>query len=125
MTELGRSINNAVVRCRLRMLLRKIYKEWSLPAPARRNKNAHPTQGVELPSTLAFDYPSVAQIVGFIDRKVFPEEHEALQLLPGASAAPAPGVAVVGVGCRYPGVSVPRSCPWARVIDEHPRVNIP
>ena len=74
----------------------------------------------DLPATLAFDYPTPAAIAKFLVQSVFRHEPEAAAP-PSSALAPRVSegdpIAIVGVGCRYPGgVSDPDSF-WRLLAD--------
>ncbi|WP_345006191.1 SDR family NAD(P)-dependent oxidoreductase, partial [Streptosporangium album] len=58
--------------------------------------------GVELPVTVAFDYPSPAALAGYMRAEVLGLPDEAPAPAPSTTPADEP-VAIVGIGCRYPG----------------------
>ncbi len=61
--------------------------------------------GLRLPTTLLFDFPSPGHLADALHQRLTGEQAAA----PAAGAAPAPGrpaaepVAIIGMGCRYPG----------------------
>ncbi|HRI53605.1 MAG TPA: beta-ketoacyl synthase N-terminal-like domain-containing protein, partial [Pseudomonadota bacterium] len=60
--------------------------------------------GVRLPATLAFDHPTPTALAEYLDSKVFPKAGPAHTAAPIAVAPAADDpVAIVGIGCRYPG----------------------
>ncbi|MFI6577859.1 SDR family NAD(P)-dependent oxidoreductase [Nocardiopsis sp. NPDC050513] len=97
------------------------YGLTSADAVRLRNRIAAAT-GLRLPTTLAFDHPSVRAIAGYLQGELAgaPEETGAPE--PRAAAAVPPGtdddpVVIVGIGCRYPGgVTSPEEL-WRLVAD--------
>ncbi|WP_417281598.1 SDR family NAD(P)-dependent oxidoreductase [Amycolatopsis halotolerans] len=72
--------------------------------------------GMDLPVTLAFDYPTPAAVARFLHAEVFgAEETVAAPAAGGANDEP---VAIVGIGCRYPGGAVSPEALWQLVADE-------
>ncbi|GAA3548250.1 hypothetical protein GCM10022222_34810 [Amycolatopsis ultiminotia] len=72
--------------------------------------------GLDLPVTLAFDHPTPAAVARFLYAEVFGAET-------GHAAAPVGGatdepVAIVGIGCRYPGGAVSPDALWQLVSGE-------
>ncbi|RCG28777.1 SDR family NAD(P)-dependent oxidoreductase [Streptomyces diacarni] len=68
-----------------------------------RNKATAAT-GVQLPSTLVFDYPTAAAVAGFLRTRVDGEEQARPR--PASTRAKATAdepIAIVGMSCRYPG----------------------
>ncbi|MFD2421810.1 SDR family NAD(P)-dependent oxidoreductase [Amycolatopsis pigmentata] len=70
--------------------------------------------GLRLPATLVFDYPTVADVAGYLRKRIEPAAVPA-RAVP-ASARPKPGddpIAVVGASCRFPGgVGSPEDLWW-------------
>ncbi|MCM2580333.1 type I polyketide synthase, partial [Streptomyces meridianus] len=61
--------------------------------------------GLRLPATLVFDHPTARAVAGFLDRELGGAEAEAM-LPETAAAVPLSGddpIAIVAVGCRFPG----------------------
>ncbi|MEA5360356.1 SDR family NAD(P)-dependent oxidoreductase [Amycolatopsis sp., V23-08] len=74
----------------------------SLTAIELRNRLATAT-GLTLPSTLVFDHPTPEALARFVEDLLAPEA-PAADPVPAATAAPADEpIAVVGIGCRFPG----------------------
>ncbi|WP_430792078.1 type I polyketide synthase, partial [Actinoplanes sp. G11-F43] len=73
----------------------------SVGAVALRNRLAS-AAGVRLPSTLVFDYPNAAALAEFIRGELvgFAETDSAVRVVAAAGGEP---IAIVGMGCRYPG----------------------
>ncbi|XYI03831.1 type I polyketide synthase [Sorangium sp. So ce1128] len=59
--------------------------------------------GRPLPATLAFDHPTVQALSRYLLDKVRPAEPPAAEAPAAARAAQGEPIAVVGIGCRYPG----------------------
>ncbi|MFB8413905.1 type I polyketide synthase [Streptomyces albidoflavus] len=75
----------------------------SLTAVELRSALARAT-GLTLPATLAFDHPTPSDLVGFLHTELAPVETGAPAATPsGPRAAADEPVAVVGIGCRFPG----------------------
>ncbi|MFF9756944.1 type I polyketide synthase [Streptomyces sp. NPDC014344] len=77
----------------------------SLTAVELRSALARST-GLSLPATLAFDHPTPADLVGFLHAELSPDsgsQGAPTVTPPGAGAAAGDPVAVVGIGCRFPG----------------------
>ena len=76
----------------------------SLTAVELRNRLGAAT-GLKLPATLVFDYPSPLAVTRFLTGLLVPAAGVQAADSPGAAAAPAAGepLAVVGMGCRFPG----------------------
>ncbi|GDY60074.1 hypothetical protein SVIO_106970 [Streptomyces violaceusniger] len=75
----------------------------SLTAVELRNRLTAET-GLHLPATLAFDYPTSRSLAGFVLSGVLGEQADEAPAL-GSAAADAldEPIAIVGMGCRYPG----------------------
>ncbi|MEV7008659.1 type I polyketide synthase [Streptosporangium sp. NPDC051022] len=58
--------------------------------------------GVELPVTVAFDYPSPAALAAYLRAELLGLPDEAPAPVPATAVEDEP-VAIVGIGCRYPG----------------------
>ncbi|MFF4402907.1 type I polyketide synthase, partial [Streptomyces sp. NPDC001480] len=94
----------------------------SLTAVELRNR-LNAATGLGLPATIVFDHPNVRDLVRFLRAGLVPEE-PAAELRPAAVAAPvAPAhddepIAVVSMGCRFPGgVTSPEEL-WRLVLEE-------
>jgi myxalamid-type polyketide synthase MxaE and MxaD len=65
---------------------------------------------VPLPPTLAYDYPTIADVAGFVARAATASARDA-----GAASSPLPDqagpdpIAIIGIGCRLPGASGPKA----------------
>ncbi|MFG2556040.1 type I polyketide synthase [Streptomyces sp. NPDC048581] len=74
--------------------------------------------GLRLPATLVFDHPSPAALAAFVHRELLGEEPA---LAPAAvTARPAAGdepIAIVGMGCRYPGAITSPEDLWRLVAE--------
>ena len=74
----------------------------SLTAVELRNR-LNAATGLRLPATLVFDYPSPVVVAGFLRAELLGEE-PGVPIAPAAAAIPAgEPVAIVSVGCRFPG----------------------
>ncbi|MYW93269.1 acyltransferase domain-containing protein, partial [Amycolatopsis rubida] len=71
--------------------------------------------GLELPVTLAFDYPTPAAVTRFLHAEVFGVQESVAAL--AAGAANDEPVAIVGIGCRYPGGAVSPEALWQLVAE--------
>jgi len=71
--------------------------------------------GRTLPATLAFDYPNIEAIVRFLDREVFGEQ-QVIQRVEERRPVDE-SVAIVGMGCRFPGGAVDIASFW-RVLNQ-------
>ncbi|MEV5833566.1 type I polyketide synthase [Nocardia sp. NPDC052112] len=86
----------------------------SLTAVEARNRLATAT-GLRLPATLVFDQPTPDAAARFVLRELFGEPERTAE--PRAVSAAADPVAIVGIGCRFPGgVSSPEDL-WRVVAD--------
>ncbi|MFJ1751300.1 SDR family NAD(P)-dependent oxidoreductase, partial [Streptomyces sp. NPDC088116] len=75
----------------------------SLTAVELRNRLTAVT-GLHLPATLAFDYPTSRLLAGFVLAGVLGEQADEVPVLGNAAAgALDEPIAIVGMGCRYPG----------------------
>ncbi|WP_281180830.1 type I polyketide synthase [Nocardia lijiangensis] len=93
----------------------------SLTAVELRNRLAKLT-GLRLPTTLVFDYPTVAELVGYVQAEVSRVLAEVVPVSAVAAVRTASTVddpiAIVGMGCRFPGgVGSPEQL-WRVVADE-------
>lgn len=71
--------------------------------------------GRELSPTLVFDHPTVASLARFLAGDTAPTEHSAPTLAISRSDVNEP-VAVIGIGCRFPGATDPESF-WQLLAD--------
>ncbi|HEV3289792.1 MAG TPA: SDR family NAD(P)-dependent oxidoreductase, partial [Streptosporangiaceae bacterium] len=75
----------------------------SLTAVELRNRLGEVT-GLRLPATLVFDYPTPSVLAAYVHDRMAPEMRTAEATVPAVAAGPGvESVAVVGVGCRFPG----------------------
>ncbi|MFI5611165.1 SDR family NAD(P)-dependent oxidoreductase [Amycolatopsis sp. NPDC051903] len=72
--------------------------------------------GLELPVTLAFDHPTPVAVARFLHAAVFGAE--IVHSGPITTGEPDEPVAIVGIGCRYPGGAVSPEDLWRLVEDE-------
>ncbi|MDY7093375.1 MAG: SDR family NAD(P)-dependent oxidoreductase [Acidobacteriota bacterium] len=65
----------------------------------------------ELPATLLYEHPTVEQVASFLTEAKGSAVSSGAAAVPTAAAAPSPGepIAVVGVGCRFPGADGPEA----------------
>ncbi|WP_128382564.1 SDR family NAD(P)-dependent oxidoreductase, partial [Streptomyces cavernae] len=80
----------------------------SLTAVELRNRLSRGT-GLRLPTTVVFDHPSIAALAGFLERQAFGSGADTEQApadaevrVPGGGVDDEP-IAIVSMGCRYPG----------------------
>ncbi|MEU7575979.1 SDR family NAD(P)-dependent oxidoreductase, partial [Micromonospora sp. NPDC049240] len=73
----------------------------SLTAVELRNRLAAAT-GLSLPATLVFDYPTPVVLAGFVLTELLGEQSDVLTPVVVGAGVDEP-VAIVGMGCRYPG----------------------
>ncbi|MEV0070583.1 type I polyketide synthase [Amycolatopsis sp. NPDC050768] len=73
--------------------------------------------GLDLPVTLAFDHPTPAAVARFLHARVFGEETVDSGLIARGRDDDEP-VAIVGIGCRYPGGAASPEQLWQLVADE-------
>ncbi|MEU7575972.1 beta-ketoacyl synthase N-terminal-like domain-containing protein, partial [Micromonospora sp. NPDC049240] len=73
----------------------------SLTAVELRNRLAAAT-GLSLPATLVFDYPTPVVLTGFVLTELLGEQTDVLTPVAVGAGVDEP-VAIVGMGCRYPG----------------------
>lgn len=80
--------------------------------------------GVQLPATLVFDYPTARAVAEHIKLKLFPAATATAALPPAAvSGARDEPIAIVGMGCRYPGdVRTPQQL-WELLVQERDAVS--
>ncbi|HWN35115.1 MAG TPA: SDR family NAD(P)-dependent oxidoreductase, partial [Pseudonocardia sp.] len=74
--------------------------------------------GLKLPATLVFDYPTATEVVRFLRTELLGalSGPAPTELVPGATtramADPGEPVAIIGIGCRYPGGAVTPELFW-------------
>ncbi|MBC3839586.1 type I polyketide synthase [Streptacidiphilus sp. 4-A2] len=73
----------------------------SLTAVDLRNRLSAST-GTSLPATLVFDYPTSAALAGFLRSRLLGEREDTPAVTAVATATDEP-IAIVGIGCRFPG----------------------
>ncbi|MGN9789422.1 beta-ketoacyl synthase N-terminal-like domain-containing protein, partial [Nonomuraea sp. ZG12] len=71
----------------------------SLTAVDLRNR-LNAATGMTLPATLVFDYPTSAALAGFLRSRLLGDRDDAVIVTATASDEP---IAIVGIGCRFPG----------------------
>ena len=71
----------------------------SLTAVDLRNR-LNAATGLALPATLVFDYPTSAILAGFLRSRLLGDRDEAVAVTATATDEP---IAIVGIGCRFPG----------------------
>ncbi|MEV7779267.1 type I polyketide synthase [Kitasatospora sp. NPDC088351] len=88
----------------------------SLKAVELRNR-LNAAAGLKLPATLVFDYPSTAELAGFLRTELLGAAAAVAEAGPVVGASDEP-IAIVAMACRYPGeVSSPEEL-WALLSDE-------
>ncbi|MGW4773089.1 type I polyketide synthase [Nocardia sp. NPDC004278] len=90
----------------------------SLTAVDARNRLGAAT-GLRLPATVVFDYPTPHAVARFVLGELFGDQSdgETGSVAPATTAGPADPVAIVGIGCRFPGgVSSPEDL-WRLVAE--------
>ncbi|MFG3051523.1 beta-ketoacyl synthase N-terminal-like domain-containing protein, partial [Kitasatospora sp. NPDC048239] len=93
----------------------------SLTAVELRNRLNKAT-GLALSTTLVFDHPSPLAIAELVERRLF-EQQEAVQAAPTRAAAADDPVAIIGIGCRFPGgVASPEEL-WELLTNERDAVS--
>ncbi|WP_405180894.1 SDR family NAD(P)-dependent oxidoreductase [Nocardia sp. NBC_01377] len=86
----------------------------SLAAVELRNE-LNTVTGLRLPATLVFDHPNSEAVTDFIDRELTGSaEYTGSAVVTGTSHEP---IAIVGMGCRYPGGVLSPEDLWALVAD--------
>src|SRR5690606_3052372 len=74
----------------------------SLSAVEVRNRLSTAT-GVRLPATLVFDHPSASAVTDCLRAEVLGDSTDAAPLAAATAALDDDPIAIVGMGCRYPG----------------------
>ncbi|HEV2634961.1 MAG TPA: SDR family NAD(P)-dependent oxidoreductase [Actinocrinis sp.] len=74
----------------------------SLTAVDLRNRLTNAT-GLSLPATLVFDYPTSAALAGFLRSRLLGDRDEAAAAASATATATDEPIAIVGIGCRFPG----------------------
>ncbi len=61
----------------------------------------------QFPSTIAFDYPSIQKLIGYFEEHLFPligiKAEDRKQDMPIVKQVEADKIAIIGLGCRFPG----------------------
>ncbi|MFE7563961.1 type I polyketide synthase, partial [Kitasatospora sp. NPDC057500] len=74
----------------------------SLSAVELRNRLSAAT-GLQLPTTLIFDYPTPADLARFVEEQVLGSDRDPAPQTPSSTVLANDPIAVVGMACRYPG----------------------
>ncbi|MBI1357399.1 MAG: SDR family NAD(P)-dependent oxidoreductase [Acidobacteria bacterium] len=86
----------------------------SLMAVELRNRLLSALQLPELPATVVFDHPNIAGLAGYLAAELFPADAGESESVARVDDEP---IAIVGMGCRFPGRAVDPQAFWEALRD--------